>query len=104
MTRELDATADLTAAEVAMTTSDLTIRFDAATQEGVHINSVHFTTKEECEVIAVDKLAGGTAGDYCEHVCGAVDHLAATYADFHENNFRSQIISNISNTMGDDLP
>ena len=99
MARELDATADLKAAEVAMKTSDLTIGFDDTTQEGVHINSVHFTTKEECEVIAA-----GTADDYCEHVCNAVDHLAATYADFHEDDFpfcRSQIISNISNTMRD---
>ena len=104
MARELDATADLKAAEVAMKTSDLTIGFDDTTQEGVHINSVHFTTKEECEVIAVDELAAGTADDYCEHVCSAVDHLAATYADFHEDDFpfcRSQIISNISNTMRD---
>ena len=82
MARELDATADLKAAEIAMKTSDLTIGFDATTQEGVHINSVHFTTKEECEVIAVNELAGGTADDYCEHVCGAVDHL-----QIHRNPF-----------------
>ena len=102
MARELDVIADLKAAELAMKISDLTVRFGATTQEGVHTNSIHLTTKEECEVIAIDELAGGTADDYCEHVCGAVDHLAATYAAFHEEDFpfcRLTIISNISNTM-----
>ena len=65
---------------------------------------MHFTIKENCEIIAIDELAGGTADDYSEHVCGAVDHLATTYAHFHGNDFpfcRSTIISNISNTMTD---
>ena len=68
MARELDVIADLKAAELSMKISDLTVGFDATTQEGVHINSIHLTTKEECEVIAIDKLAGGTADDYCEQV------------------------------------
>ena len=104
MARELDAIADLKAAEVAMKTFALTMGFDATTQEGVHINSVHFTTKDECEVIAIDELAGGTADDYSKHVCGAVDNLAKTYADFHDDDFsfcRATIIGNISNTMTD---
>ena len=104
MARELDVIADLKAAEVAMKTPDLTIGFDATTQEGVHINSVHLTTKDACEVIAIDELPGGTADDYSEHVCGSVNHLATTYADFHELDYpecRSKIIKNISNTMTD---
>ena len=42
-----------------MNISELTVGFDATTQEGVHINSIHLTTKEECEVIAIDKPFGG---------------------------------------------
>ena len=71
MTSELDIIVDIKTAELAMKISDLTVGFHATTLEGVHINSIHLTTKEECEVIAIDELAGGIADDYCEHVCGA---------------------------------
>ncbi|KAK6174995.1 hypothetical protein SNE40_013538 [Patella caerulea] len=49
MARELNSIADLKTAELAMRTKDLTLGFDATTQEGVHINSVHLTTKNDCE-------------------------------------------------------
>ena len=51
-----------------MTNTDLTLGFDATTQEGVHINSVHITSKDGCNVIATDQLAGGTAEDYARHI------------------------------------
>ena len=48
MARELSCIADLRSAELLMKTENLTIGFDATTQEGVHINSVHVTTKDSC--------------------------------------------------------
>ena len=104
MTRELGIIADLQTSEMAMKVADLTLGFDATTQEGTHINSIHFTTRKECEVVAVDELPGGTADDYHNHVCKSVDHLASIYSDFHAEDYqhcRSSIISNISNTMTD---
>ena len=105
MARELDAIADFKAAEVVMKRHDLTIGFDATTQEGVHINSVHLTTKNGCEVISIDQLPGGTANDYSDHVCSSVDSLADTYADFHKEDFQychlQYIIDNIANSMTD---
>ena len=52
MARELGVVSDLQAAELLMANSDLTHGFDATTQEGVHINSVHITS---CNVIAIDR-------------------------------------------------
>ncbi|XP_077971759.1 uncharacterized protein LOC144425874 [Styela clava] len=40
---------------------DVTLEFDATTQEGVHINSVYFTTETGCVSSAIEELAGGTA-------------------------------------------
>ncbi|KAK6183204.1 hypothetical protein SNE40_010731 [Patella caerulea] len=104
MARELGIIADLQSSEVAMKTKNITLGFDATTQEGIHINSIHITTKDETNVIAVDELPGGTTEDYHNHVCDSVDHLAYVYADFHEEEFqhcRTVIINNISNTMTD---
>ena len=59
MARELDIIADLKVAEMTMKTENLTLGFDATTQEGTHINSIHVTTKTDCEVVAIDELPGG---------------------------------------------
>ena len=104
MTRELDTIADLKVADLAMTSKNLTIGFDATTQEGVHINAIHLTTENDCEVVSVEHLAGGTSDDYCDHICAAIDHVAETYSNFHQLQFqdcRTKIIENISNTMSD---
>ena len=87
-----------------MESKNLTLGFDATTQEGVHINSVHYTTTTKCHVVAIDQLAGGTAEDYEQHISQAIDHLASTYADYHQVSYdecRSTIIANISNSMSD---
>lgn len=104
MTRELGIISDLQTAELCVKTCNLTLGFDATTQEGVHINSIHLTTKTDCHVIAVDQLAGGTAEDYHSHVCNSIDQLASVYSDFHDEDYqhsRQTMIDNIANTMTD---
>lgn len=54
MTRELGAISDLQTAEALLANTHSSLGFDATTQEGIHLNSIHFTTKENCYVIAVD--------------------------------------------------
>ena len=76
MVRELGAISDLQAAEALLANRDCTIGFDATTQDGTHLNSVHITTKANCYVIAADELPGGTAEDYHLHICESVDNLA----------------------------
>jgi hypothetical protein len=50
---------DFQAAEMLMKEENLTLGFDATTQEGVHVNSVHVTSQEECHVIDLDQLPVG---------------------------------------------
>nr|XP_047141032.1 uncharacterized protein LOC124816065 [Hydra vulgaris] len=52
-----------------MSNSYLTLGFDATTQEGVHINTVHLTYKNNCQVIALDQLPVGTAVHHESHIC-----------------------------------
>ena len=104
MARELGAISDIQVAKVLMHQDNLTLGFDATTQEGVHINSIHATTKSMCHVIAIDELPGGTGDDYQLHICESIDRLADVYATFYDDDYqacRSKIISNISNTMTD---
>ncbi len=42
MARELGVVSNLQAAEIAMVTNNLTLGFDATTQEGVHTDSLHY--------------------------------------------------------------
>ncbi|XP_047146716.2 uncharacterized protein LOC124819371 [Hydra vulgaris] len=104
MMRELGVLSDLQTAEIAFTTKDLTLGFDATTQEGVHVNAVHLTTESVCMVVAIDQLPGGTAYDYQSHITKSVDNLAKLYSDFYKLKYtdvRSTIIGNITNTMSD---
>jgi len=64
MARELGAIAEMQTATTILRSDNVTIGFDATTQEGVHVNSIHFTTQQGCSVAAVDQLPGGTAADY----------------------------------------
>ena len=77
MARELGGIAQLQTAEATLSNKDVTIGFDATTQEGVHINSIHITTVDGSYVIAVDELPGGTADDYQQHICDSIDSLAS---------------------------
>ena len=101
---ELDSLAGLKTAEMSRKTSNLTVGFDATTQEYVHLNSIHFSSKSTCEVVVIDELAGGTVEGYCNHVCSSVDNLADVYVNYHKEEYQfccSTIIGNIANTMTD---
>ena len=104
MARELGAISELQTAEAVLANKNCTLGFDATTQEGVHINSVHVTTETNCYSVAVDELPGGTAADYHLHICDSVDNLATTYCHFNNEDYpqtRKKIISNITNSMTD---
>ena len=82
MARELGAISELQTAEAVLDNTNVTIGFDATTQEEQHINSIHFTTKDKCYAAAVDELPGGTADDYAQHIVETVDNLCDTYTYF----------------------
>ncbi|XP_013393414.1 uncharacterized protein LOC106161101 [Lingula anatina] len=105
MARELGAIAELQASEMVLREENVTLGFDATTQEGTHVNSIHFTTKKECFSAAIDVLAGGTADDYASHICQTVDSMAETYVYFNDGSdyqeTRQSLIDNITNSMSD---
>ena len=83
MVAELGLLSDLQVAEFIYKSTDVTIGFDATTQEGVHVNAIHTTSEDKCLVVALDQLAGGTAKDYSQHIIDSVAHLAHVYCQFH---------------------
>lgn len=104
MARELGVIAELQTGEMLMENPHSTIGFDATTQEGAHVNEIHFSTKTNCLSAAVDELAGGTAQDYHDHICDTVDRLATVYVHFNGGEYatcRQEIIANISNSLTD---
>ena len=104
MARELGAISELQTAETIIENDNVTMGFDATTQEGVHINSIHFTTEKGCCAASVDELPGGMATDYSNHICDTVDHLSEAYAYFNDKDVqetKKKIIGNIANSMSD---
>ncbi|XP_029113602.1 uncharacterized protein LOC114912179 [Scleropages formosus] len=105
MVQELGVISQLQTAEMILANNNVTLGFDATTQEGTHVNEIHFSTEHDSMSAAVDELAGGTAEDYCNHICQTVDDLAHTYVFFTKGtNFeetRAKLIEKISNTMTD---
>ena len=104
MTRELGVISDFQAAEVILGGRNWTLGFDATTQEGMHVNSIHTTSKTECCVLAIDQLPGGTVEDYELHVNETIDNITNVPSKFSGTKFedtRQTIINHISNTMTD---
>jgi len=104
MARELGALSELQAATTILRSDNVTVGFDATTQEGVHVNTIHFTTHQQCCVAALDQLPGGTAADYADHVLDTVDRLSASYSYFTGKDFvqtKEDIIGKIKNSMTD---
>nr|XP_012563345.1 unnamed protein product [Hydra vulgaris] len=69
-------------------------------------NSIAESCADSLSNSAIDQLAGSTANDYQSHITQSIDHLAKLYCDFYQQKYlelRSTIISNISNTMSDQV-
>ena len=105
MSCELGSISVLQAAETLLENDNVTIGFDATTQEGTHMNEVHFTTATSCVSASVDELPGGTGEDYANHICQTVDNMATTYCSFRDEasyeDTRTEIITKITNSMSD---
>lgn len=104
MAVELGVISDLQAAEILYNSTNVTLAFDATTQEGVHINAVHITTEEKCIILSVEQLAGGTAKDYASHAIQSIEHITEVYSKFYDTNFKDTLRTmkrNITTTMSD---
>ena len=104
MALELGLWSDVFVGELLLAKKNITLAFDATTQDGVHVNAVHMTVENECYVLGLDHLPGGTAVDYASQVLALLQHHARLYAEVHcvsaEDTLR-QMKSNISCIMSD---
>ena len=89
MARELGVISEIQTAEAILMNKHVTLGFNATTQEGVHINSIHVTTVSSCYIIAADELPGGTAVDYSHHICQSIDNLASRYSEYTGTEFQT---------------
>ena len=104
MSLELGILADYITAEFMIQNKNLTLGFDATTQEGVHVNAVNINSKDKGYLVSVEELAGGTADDYTDHIYKSINHIAHIYSYLKNLPFidiKNKIINNISNTMSD---
>ncbi|XP_023819113.1 uncharacterized protein LOC105357363 isoform X2 [Oryzias latipes] len=104
MVRELGVVSDFQVAEFLLSNQDVTLGFDATTQEGLHVNEIHFTSDSDCLVMSLDLLPGGTAEDYQLHIQESLSRVADVYTKIYDCNFeniRKTMIANIKNTLTD---
>ena len=62
----------------------MTLGFDATTQEGRHVNSIHVPTESNCYAVEVSKRPGGTTQDYSSHICDSIENPANAHAYFYD--------------------
>ena len=58
---------------------NLTLGFDATTQEGIHVNCIYVTNGYSVNVVDIEQLSGGTAYDYCGDIRTCLNCLARVY-------------------------
>ena len=63
-------------AETLLNNDNITLGFDATTQAGTHINSVHVTDyPSACQLLGFDELAGDTAEDYAGDINDTIERI-----------------------------
>jgi hypothetical protein len=104
MALEIGTWSDIQACELLFDNSNITLGFDATTQEGIHVNVIYMTVGEKCYVLSLEQLPGGTAHDYSSHFMRTICHLADIYSMFHDlsvNEVKKKMCNNISTIMSD---
>ncbi|XP_033122099.1 uncharacterized protein LOC117121105 [Anneissia japonica] len=104
MARELGAISDFQCAQFMLASANLTLGFDATTQEGTHVNGVYISSNVESMVIALDELPGGTHIDYESHIKETINNLAHVYSMVKNENVETvhrNLVDSISNTLTD---
>ncbi|GFR74380.1 hypothetical protein ElyMa_002161200, partial [Elysia marginata] len=83
----------------------LCLSWDATTIDGSHINEIHLTiNKNECLVLDIRHLPGGTGSDYVSHIMGALTDAASVYSKYHqvsETETLSKLRTAITATLSD---
>ena len=104
---ELGVISDIQIGEVMYTDDNITLSWDSTSVEGHHINEVHIsiaTIPPTSYVLQLSTLAGGATEDYVSHIHTCIDHIASTYAAYHNLDtihVKSTFIHNLKNTLTD---
>ena len=96
---EFGVLSDMQVSEQLFCTPNLTLGFDASTQEGVHFNVIHINTKEEYYMLDLAELPGGTHEDYCSQVCKLFERLAQTYCVLHDTPEYEQVLQTMQKNI-----
>ena len=100
---ELCVISDIQNGEVMYKNDNITLSWDSTSVEGHHINEMHISPPTSY-VLQLSTLAGGTTEDYASHVHTCIDHIASTYAAYHNLDpihVKSTFIPNLKNTLTD---
>ncbi|XP_065659609.1 uncharacterized protein LOC136083782 [Hydra vulgaris] len=84
MSREMGVIALLQVAETIINADVVTLAFDATTIKGIHINQIHFATKQQILTASITELPGGKAEDYVKHITDIIKDLTNTYAAYYK--------------------
>ena len=107
MAYEMSALADLQTAEVLMNGKDFTLGLDGTSIMGSHLSDIHIRTEEQCYLLSIANLPGGTASDYSDHVCSSLQQIAIIYSKYNNKDpieVTSTIIHAINNFISDRAP
>ncbi|XP_065662136.1 uncharacterized protein LOC136084869 [Hydra vulgaris] len=104
MSREMGVIALLQVAETIINADVVTLAFDATTIKGIHINQIHFATKQQILTASITELPGGKAEDYVKHITDTIEDLANTYAAYYKleiADVRKKLMGKIMSTLTD---
>ena len=107
MAGELGFICDYQTVEAVIQTENVTIMFDATTQDGMHVNCISITTPTSSHLVSVEQLPGGTAVDYKQHICSTLSSLINIYCSVTKQELHGclqNVISRIKCSLTDRAP
>ena len=105
MTHELSVLSSLQTVECLLMCRVATIRWDATTEAGHHINEIHLTLSDKsAHTISIDRLPGGRADDYKTHTIRVINDMCQTYSEYSGLDYghvRGRVLSKIISCLTD---
>lgn len=80
MVGELGFFSDIKTVGSILASESCSLVFDATTQDGIHVNCMMVTTPSSSYLVSIERLPGGTAEDYRNHISSAIKKLADVYS------------------------
>ena len=105
MAHELSVLSSIQTVECLLKSNVSTISWDATSEAGHHINEIHIRLDDgTSHTISIERLAGGKAQDYSNHIIRSIDEMCLSYAEYKGLQYiqvRGQVLSKIASTLTD---